>query len=264
MISVVSARGADGLSGALAAVGAVALQLGSEPFEASLHVVGDRLGHQTPAHVLVELEAFDVDAVVGEREQPLDSLGLLRRADQDARPDDPEVRVGGREEPVPGEVEELARAIEPLRFGQVATDRVERVVGDGLHDLERALAAELVGRERDEVAGGELLVAHHVPQRVPEEQALERRLEAIDLFLHERQRAVVERDLGKRVVAVVGEDGGRRADPDEALDDGFGTVEVDRHGVAQYRAVVAGVVDRHLGPVRAEVGVLLPVRSGPW
>ena len=146
--------------------------------------------------------------------------------------------------------------LEPVLVGDVAPDGVERLAGDVLRDFERVFAGEFVGREGDELAGGEVLVAHHVPEGVPEEQALERRLEPVDLLAHERERAEVERDLGEGVVAVVGEHRRRRGRADQVLNDGLRAIEVDRRGVAEDGAVVAGVVDRDLGPVRAQARVL--------
>ena len=106
------------------------------------------------------------------------------------------------------------------------------------------------------MAGGELLVAHHVPQRVPEEQALKGGREAVDLLAHEGERAKVECDLGEGVVGVVGEDGGRSVDPDQPLDHRLRAVKVDRHGVAQRGPVVARVVDGDLGAMRPQIRVI--------
>ena len=252
----VGARGAHRLGGALPAVAAVALKLRREPLKAALQAVGDGFGDQAPAHVLIELETVDAAAVVGQREHALDAIRFLRRADQNARPDDAEVLLGGGEEAVPGEVEELGGVLQPVLLGDVAPDGVKRAAGDGLRDFQRVLAGKFVGGQRDELTGGELLVAHHVPQRVPEEQTLEGRLEAVDLLAHERERAEVERDLGESVVGVVGEDGGRGVDADQPLDHSLCAIKVDGHGVAQHGPVVARVVDGNLGAMRPQVGMV--------
>ena len=84
---------------------------------------------------------------------------------------------------------------------------MQGVEPNGLGDLEHGFRGQLVDGEGNVVGRRELLVADHVPERVPEQQTLEAVWEAIELLADELQRSVIQRDLGKRVIVVVGEDG---------------------------------------------------------
>ena len=110
---------------------------------------------------------------------------------------------------------------------------MESVVRNRLGDFERVFRGQFVGGQRRVIRRRELLVAHHVPERVPEQKALKAVGEAVQFVPDEREGALVQRDLGEGVIVVVGEDRRRGRRARQFLDHRRRPIDINRLSIPQ-------------------------------
>lgn len=123
----------------------------------------------------------------------------------------------------------------------VQLDRQLHLPVQRLHDTDVGLLADAGQHQRQVVAGGELGVAGHVPGRGPAQGARQGGLEVAEVLGDERERVLVEADLGVRQVVVVEQDHVGAAPADELRYGGQLPVHVQFEALVTHQLAAAAL-----------------------